>query len=183
MTRKQGGLRPTIKVKGLTTGSGSISSEVTIVNATPIEVTIENTEPLQVELVPPIDNVWNQHTNVSTLVTEQDLTSTYSDFGAEIDMRGYNILGIWILSDVNNSLNVNLKALVKHTPSSTDLFEIDGVFTKQLWGTSGTDNKKYYELNVGSVPIVQLQAMAETVGAIPGDLTILITKRYMGGTE
>lgn len=130
-----------------------------------------------------LKNVWNQQSDVEPLVSAQNLTASYADFGPEIDMRGFNVLGLWIITDVNDSRDVNIKALVKHTSDSIDEFEIDGVSTKQLWGSSGSDNKKYYEFNVGAVPIVQLQAMAGTVGATPGDLTILITKRYIGGKE
>lgn len=134
-------------------------------------------------LTSPIKNVWNQYSDIEPLVTAQNLTASYVDFGAEIDMQGFNVLGIWIISDVNDSRDVNIKALVKHTSDSIDEFEIDGISTKQLWGSNGSDNKKYYEFNVGAVPIVQLQAMAGTVGTTPGDLTISITKRYIGGTE
>ena len=131
------------------------------------------------QLVSPLKNVWNQYTDPETLVTAQDLTDAYADFGAEIDMRGYTKLGVWVISDVNDSENVNLKALVKHTSAGTDEYEIEasgGV--KALWTTGASDSKAYYEFNIGAAPFVQLQAIAGTVGATAGDLSIAITKIY-----
>ena len=37
------------------------------------------------------------------LVTAQDLTDTYADYGAVIDMRGYTHLRVGIVLDVNDS--------------------------------------------------------------------------------
>lgn len=130
-------------------------------------------------LTSPLKNVWNQYTDAETLVTAQDLTASYADFGAEIDMRGYTKLGVWIVTDVNNSENVNLKALLKHTSAGIDAYEIlDGTGVVALWTTTPADGKLYIEFNVGAAPIVQLQAIAGTVGATAGDLSIAITKIY-----
>lgn len=112
---------------------------------------------------------------VETLVTEQDLTDTYVDFGAEIPYGNYSKLGVWVEGDVNDSENVDLRIIGLHTTSG-DEFEIDGVSEKSLWTTAATDFKKYYEIEVGAVPIIKLQAKAGTVGATAGDLTIKITK-------
>jgi len=123
-------------------------------------------------------NAWDQYTEVVSLVTAQDLTASYADFGVEIDMIGYTKLGIWVTSDVNDSLDVTLKILAKHTSAGADEYEIDGVDTRTLWSTTVADFKKYYEVEIGAVPIIQLQAIAGTVGATAGDLTISITKIY-----
>ncbi|MDX9797710.1 MAG: hypothetical protein RBT05_02520 [Bacteroidales bacterium] len=118
------------------------------------------------QMVSPLKNVWNQYTDPETLVTAKDLTDSYADFGAEIDMRGYTKLGVWVIADVNDSENVNLKTLVKHTSAGTDEYEIEasgGV--KALWTTGASDFKTYYEFTIGAAPFVQLQAIAGTVGA------------------
>ena len=93
-------------------------------------------------------------------------------------MVGYTKLGIWLIADVNDSEDVTLKILGKHTSAGTDEYEIDGVSTKELWTSGASDFKKYYEVEVGAVPMIQLQAIAGTVGATAGDLTISITKIY-----
>lgn len=131
------------------------------------------------QMVSQLKNVWNQYTDQEVLVSAQDLTNSYADFGAEIDVRGYTKLGVWIITDVNDSENVNLKALVKHTSEGTDEYEIlDGSGVVALWTTGASDSKVYVEFEVGASPFVQLQAIAGTVGATAGDLTISITKIY-----
>ena len=117
-------------------------------------------------------------TTVTTLVTEQDLTDTYADFGAELDMSGYTKLGIWVSTDCNDSEDVDLKVLGKHTSAGADEFAIDGVSVKRLWTGVGTDSKTYYEFAIGAIPYIQLQAIAGTLGVTAGDLTISITKVY-----
>lgn len=125
-----------------------------------------------------LNQEYTQYTDAETLVTAQDLTDTQDDLGSVIDMRGYKTLGIFIDKDVNDSENVDLEVLGKHTSDGTYTYEIDGISTKSLWTTSASDGNSYYEFDVGAVPFIQLQAIAGTVGATAGDLTVTITKRY-----
>lgn len=129
-------------------------------------------------MVSPLVNVWNQYTDAETLVTAQGLTASYTDFGSEIDMRSYNRLGVYIIADVNNSENVDLKILGKYESGGTDEYDIDGLSEKRLWDTGASDFKKYYEFDVGTIPYVQLQGKAGTVGTTAGDLTIVIDKKW-----
>ena len=123
-------------------------------------------------------NVWNRYTDAETLVTAQDLTDTYADYGAEIDMSGYTHLRVGIVLDVNDSTDITLKALGLNEAGGIDEFEIEGGSTQTIAHTA--DAKYSYEFDVKGSPFVQLQAKAETVGATPGDLTISITKMYKG---
>jgi hypothetical protein len=132
-------------------------------------------------LTSPIKTEWNQQDDIEPLVSAQALTASDADFGAEIDMRGFDTLGIWLTADVNDSLDVVLKALGKHTSAGADEYDVDGVYTKTLWSATTADFKKYYEFNCGAMTIVQLQAIAGTVGSTAGTLTIGITKRWLGG--
>lgn len=129
-------------------------------------------------MVSPLVNVWNQYTDAETLVTAQDLTAAYADFGSEIDMRGYNRLGVYIVTDINDSEDVDLKVLGKHESGGTDEYEIDGISVKTLWTTGASDGKVYYEFDVGTIPFIQLQAIAGTLGVTAGDLTIVIDKKW-----
>lgn len=132
------------------------------------------------QMVSPLKNVWNQYTDPETLAEAQDLTDSYADFGVEIDMRGYNRLGVFIITDVNDSENVDLKVLGKHTSEGADKYEIDSISTKTLWTTGATDAKLAYTFETdGAIPFLQLQAIAGTVGSTPGDLTIVITKAFI----
>lgn len=123
-------------------------------------------------------NVWNRYTDAETLVTAQDLTDTYADYGAEIDMRGYTHLRVGIVLDVNDSTDIKLKLLGLNEAGGIDEFEIEGGTTQAIPHTA--DAKYSYEFDVKGSPFVQLQAKAETVGATPGDLTISITKVWKG---
>ena len=123
-------------------------------------------------------NVWNRYTDAETLVTAQDLTDTYADYGAVIDMRGYTHLRVGLVLDVNDSTGITLKPLGLNEADGIDEFEIEGGTTQAIPHTA--DAKYSYEFDVKGSPFVQLQAKAETVGATPGDLTISITKVYKG---
>ncbi len=127
-----------------------------------------------VELSP----LWNRYTDVETLVSAQNLTDVYVDYGAEIDMRGYTHLGIFVAVDANDSQDVYLKALGKHTESGTEEFSIDGVSEILLWSGTSTDFNKYYEFDIGVIPYIQLQSYATVPGSTVGDLTIYITKSF-----
>jgi hypothetical protein len=125
-----------------------------------------------------VNTVADLYTDVQTLVTAQDLTAAYADFGAEIQRGDMKKLGVWVIADCNDSQDVLLKALGKHTSGGTDEYEINGTAIITLWSGTGTDFKKYYEFDFGVIPIIQLQAIAGTLGATAGDLTISITKIY-----
>lgn len=117
-----------------------------------------------------------RYTDPEVLVTAQDLTGSYADFGAEIDMQGYDGLNISIVADVNDSENVKLKVLGKMESGGTDEYEIDGNEIT-LWTTGASDFKKGYDFDPIGYPHLQLQAFATTPGSTVGDLTITITKR------
>lgn len=115
--------------------------------------------------------------SVFNIVSAQDLTDTYADFGGEIETLGCKSIGLWINCDVNNSEDVTLQVLGLHT-SGGDEYDIDGINVKTLWTSGVSDFNKYYEFDVGVIPILQLQAKAVTVGATAGDLTIKATRLY-----
>lgn len=120
---------------------------------------------------------YSRYTDAETLVTAQDLTASYADFWAEIDMTGYNTLWIFVTYDVNDSENVTLKALAKYESAWTIEAEFDNN-TKSIWTTSASDGSKYFEIEVGAIPFIQLQAIAGTLWATAWDLTISIVKKY-----
>lgn len=125
-------------------------------------------------MVSPLKNVWNQYLDVETIVTAQDLTNAYADFGGEIDMRGYTHLRVGIVLDVNDSENITMKLLGLNESGGTDEFEIEGGLTQAIAHTA--DGKYSYEFDVKGSPFVQIQAIAGTVGATAGDLTLTISK-------
>lgn len=128
------------------------------------------------QMVSPLKNVWNQYTDAEVLVTAQDLTDAYADFGYEIDMRGYTHLRVGIVLDVNDSTNITLKLLGLNSSGGSDEFEIEGGLTQAIAHTA--DAKFSYEFDVKGSPFIQLQAIAGTVGATAGDLTLSVSKQF-----
>jgi len=124
--------------------------------------------------------LWSRYSDAETLVTAQDLTAAYADFGSEIDMQGYTHLRIAIVADANDSEDVTLKLLGLDESGGSDEYEIEGGTTQALWAGAGSDSKFSYTFDVKGTPFVQLQAIAGTVGATPGDLTIVISKQFRG---
>jgi len=123
--------------------------------------------------------VKGEYSDPSTWVTTQDLTGSYADYGSEIDMRGFNKLGIYIVCDTNDSRSITLRVLAKHTSSGSDEYEIDGISTKVVRGAADSaDLNIYYDFDTGNAPYLQIQAYAGTVGASAGNLSIVIDKKW-----
>jgi len=118
-----------------------------------------------------------RYTDPGVLVTEEDLTGSYADVGGEIPMEGYNRLGLFVDIDANDSEDVDLRVLGLFE-SGGDTYTIDGLSVETLWSGAGSDTTFYYEFDVGTLPYVQLQAVAGTVGGTAGDLTITINKKW-----
>jgi len=121
--------------------------------------------------------IWNRYTDYETLVTAQDLTITYADFGSEISTAGINKVGLFIIGDVNTSEDCDLKILGKYESGGTDEFELDGTDVLRLWSGTGTDFKNYYVIETDTIPYIQIQAKVGTLGTA-ADLTILVNKKY-----
>jgi hypothetical protein len=58
-----------------------------------------------------LNPLWGRYTDSETLVTAQNLTAAYADFGSEIDVQDYDILMVNIVADCNTSEDVTLKIL------------------------------------------------------------------------
>lgn len=125
--------------------------------------------------------LYNRYTDYETLVSAQNLTGAYADYGAEIDMRAYTHLGTYIVADVNDSTEVYMKLLGKHTPAGTEEFIINDITDTMLWSGTTADFNKYLCYDCRTLPYIQLQAYAISSGATVGDLTIYINKFYRGG--
>ena len=124
--------------------------------------------------------IWNKYTDAVNLVTEQNLTATNDVIGANIDVRGYKTLTLFIAADANDSLDVTLSVYsLKASGGSVYIpSESGAVSTIALWAGAGADSLKSYRLNVEGYSYVQLKVIAGTVGGTAGDLTIDIAKEY-----
>ncbi len=116
-----------------------------------------------------------RYTDPELLVSAQNLTSSYVQFGSDIDVLGKNKLGLTVKSDCNDSQDVLLKIVGVFDDEEVT---IDGVDVETLWSGIGTDSSQYFEINVGTLPFIRVYALAGTVGSNPGDLTIKFNKKW-----
>ena len=117
----------------------------------------------------------NLISEVVELIEDYELTASFADVGDVISTDVYSKIGLWVDATANNSEDVDLK-VIGLFDSDGDTFEIDGVDEKRLWAGSGTTLKKYYEFEVGTIPYLQVQLKAGTLGTPAGIVTINITK-------
>lgn len=106
---------------------------------------------------------------VSILSSAQDLTTPWADLGPEIYMFGYNSLGVWLNVDANDSADIRVRALAKHTSGGSEEFPLsiesvgsssNVVRVNQYYWEFEVDEDAQYILLVrteGVVPYVQLQ--------------------------
>lgn len=163
----------------LITDSVGLATQATLgaINTSIDQVIDDGTNSVKIKELSP---VWSRYTDAESLVSAQALTNSYANVGAVIDMRGYNVLQVWLIADVNNSENVKMKSLGKTASDGTDLYDLDDYPEETLWTTGASDFKKSYTFKLNnSIPYIQLQAYAGTVGATAGTLTISITKSYI----
>lgn len=114
-------------------------------------------------------------TPLTTLTaTPQAVTASYADVGASplIATSGYSKLLLYLKRNVNDSENVNLKALISDDASETTLYEIETNGTKSLWTTSASDGNTVYEFSLDGVDYIKLQVIAGTVGATAGTIDV-----------
>ena len=136
----------------------------------------------QSSLVSVLNPDTSRYTDAELLVTASDIGAadgTYIDQGAEIDMNGYNVLGIFVKFTVSDSTTNTIKLLTKHTSAGTEEFVLEtaGDYIKTL-GDSNINI--YYEFETShTMPFLQIQSAAadvDTGGGTEGTLEIYITK-------
>jgi len=120
------------------------------------------------------------YTGAVALVTEQDLTATEDDLGSLIDVRTVKILTLYIAADINDSEDVNLSAYTVPESGGTEYESQDpgAIVSIPLWASTVLDFFHEYKIPTDGHSFVQLKGIAGTLGATPGDLSILISKEY-----
>lgn len=115
------------------------------------------------------------------LISEpQDLTADWVNLGPIIEMANWSRMAPYIDLDINDSLNVRVRAIVKRGRNDAKAYNLP------IRNVSASDVKledEYLEFNVdadqkmvlevetkGLVPFIQLQVMAGTVGATAGQI-------------
>ncbi len=145
---------------------------------------IETDYSLSIEKTIEQSPLWSRYTDSEVLVSASDIGTTddtWVDQGSEIDCRGYNKIGVWVVFTVNDSTGNQLQILPKFESAGSDEFimETSSDYQKTI-GNSST--KIYYEFQVDNIiPFIQIQTKAtdvDTGGGTEGTVTINITKGY-----
>jgi len=123
----------------------------------------------------------NYHYVREAVVTSaQAFTTSWADLGSEIEMLGYNRLGVWITLDVNAANNMRLRALAKLDAAGATEYN----FVIKTVGTSDialedryyefeddADGKYFLEFETSClVPYVQLQIQVGTDGGADAEV-------------
>lgn len=114
----------------------------------------------------------------SLISAAQDFTGSWADLGSEIAVEGYNVLGVYLVLDANDSLDMRLRVLAKHTSSGTDEYSfIEGTGTANEFDVgyyefaTNADQKVFIPIPIDNcVPYVQLQIQTGTVGSTAGQV-------------
>lgn len=134
----------------------------------------------------------NYDVNQETIVASGSavtLTTSWADLGSEIQMHGFNSLGIWVTLDINSSNNARIRALVKLTSAATNEYQLPiktvgstsvGIEAEVFEFTSDADGNFFFDIDTrGHVGFIQLQGQVGTVGATGADIDeLIVTKRY-----
>ena len=134
------------------------------------------------DMVSVLNPTYGHYTDAELLVTASDIGAAdgvYLDQGAEIDMNGYNVLGVFVKFTVSDSTTNTIKLLTKHTSAGTEEFvmETAGDYIKTL---GDANINIYYEFETNhTIPFIQIQSAAadvDTGGGTEGTLELYITK-------
>ena len=119
---------------------------------------------------------WARRTDAEAIISAaQELDASFTDLGPEIDMSGYNNLGVWLTVDIGTSTNVQLRILHKHESAGAEEYrEIylgspsSNLTTINLNDYEvGTDSDQLFKINIpvsATSPIIQLQVKDDADG-------------------
>lgn len=127
-----------------------------------------------------LNPISEQYTDVDNLVTSSDIgatNDTWVDQGSEIDCRTYKTIGVYINFTLNNSTGSLLQVLSKHTFGGSNEYELESTSDYQK-SLGEADRKVAYFFDVQSIPYIQIQTKATTVGATEATVDIDITKEW-----
>lgn len=125
----------------------------------------------------------NIYVNPQPLITSaQVLTANFANFGSLINAKGFTSIGVFIKLNINDSLNVQLKAIGRTEEAGTDDYLLPIKSVSLTAGTvkvkegvfefdSDADQLLIIEIETGNlIPFIQLQVKAGTVGASAGQI-------------
>lgn len=85
--------------------------------------------------------LWSRYTDAENLLSDPyELTSSFTDVGGEIDVRGYNYLTLWTTIDIGTSIDPQLRILHKHESGGAEEY-------REIYLGSPATNKTTINLN------------------------------------
>jgi hypothetical protein len=117
---------------------------------------------------------------INVIAATQGFTGPFTDVGSEIDVRGYNCGAFFLNVDINDTENLRVKILGKHTSAGADEYSLDPFMWSLRdsnmcptggWKELNTDADGVYHIPFETdyaVPYLQLQIACNTAGASPG---------------
>lgn len=129
-----------------------------------------------------------RYISVDTLsTTTQAFTTSWVDYGAEVETHGVKTLNLWVDLDINSTNDARIRVLGKMTKGATNEYNM---VIKKVNTTEVQIDDHYIEFHVDAdqkaiipidlnyaFPFVQVQVSCGTVGATAGEIeSIYMTK-------
>ena len=117
---------------------------------------------------------------INTLASAQALSANWRNVGSEQSTEYKRSIGIWLDIDINDSENVQIRALARYESGGSNyVLPIKAVTTTKITVqaeytelANDADQTMLIEIETNkTVPFIQLQAKAGTVGASAGTIT------------
>jgi len=166
-----------VKIKNFSDGLSYVNINGAWVEASsgiPEEVIDTPLDSVKVLEQAPENTFW---TDSELLVSEQNLTTSYVDFGSEIDTCGHNLITLYVDVDINSSTGVYIK-LIGLDEIGGNEYEIRDLKPVSV---EESDGSYAYTFDINSLPYVKVQAYAENILPTAGDLTISYNLKYIKG--
>lgn len=121
------------------------------------------------------------------VISPQNVTASWENFGGQIDVKGYNRLTAWIIITHNDSLKNRVQALAIDTYDGSDLYSFpirstdsSVVYVQPQYYefSANVSQKMVIDWDVSSVQYVQLQIMCDSVGTTADTIIAKITKMF-----
>lgn len=118
----------------------------------------------------------------------QDLTGSWVNIGSEISMLNYTHLTGFISIVINNSTGVRVRLLGKHTIGDSNTFPIAiesasssniTIEPEYIEFSNNANQSMILKFNTTGVAAVQLQCMANVVGAVAGQISSLTVTKVL----
>jgi len=118
--------------------------------------------------------------NENLTTQAQDFTAGWVDLGGEIPTETFKALGLWLIVDINDTLDARFRVLAKHTsggadeyvlPIKTETATVVNIEDEYCEFQTDEDAKRVFSFALDEIiPFVQVQIQAGTAGETEGQI-------------